>query len=127
MATKVITKLPTIQDLTREELLRLIPMIAAPLQVDPALILLSQADVAADRHRAAVDAWRALITPADQAFARWNECHGRGAPQKVADKAWQAYLAARDALEAARRKVERHWRCWERLTDQRNALTDREG
>lgn len=120
-------KPPTIQDLTREELLRLIPMIAAPLRVDPALILLAQAEVAADRHRAAVDAWRALIAPADQVFARWNDCHSRNAPQKVTDKAWRAYLTARHALEAARRKAERHWRCWERLTDQRNALTDREG
>lgn len=125
--TEPTPKLPTIQDLTREELLRLIPMIAAPLQVDPALILFAQADAAADRHRAAVDAWRALITSADQAFARWEECHSRNAPQKVTNKAWQAYLTASDAQEAARRKTERHWRCWERLTDQRRALTDREG
>jgi hypothetical protein len=116
-------KPPTIQDLSREELLRLIPMIS-PLWVDPALILRAQIEVASDQHRDAAVPMLELSEAAERAFKRWRECTKRDASQKVTDKAWRAWLAARDASETACRRTERLWRRWERLTDQYRTLMD---
>lgn len=123
--TEPASKLPTIQGLSREELLRLIPMICI-LKIRPDQILSAQAEVAFDQYKVAVEVMSPLAEALDQATERWRACQERKAPQKVTGKAWRAWLTANDAYTTAHQRAQRIWRRYERLSDQRRTLTERE-
>lgn len=121
--TKSAAKLPTIQDLTREELLRLIPMIH-PLPVEAARILAAQEEQAWADYGRAADAYHAASLARSAAWDRWHELNIAEKPG--ATKARRAYDAAADAASAAHRRDQRLYNRWLRLSGQCRALTDRE-
>lgn len=106
--TKPAPKLPTIQDLTREELLRLVSLVYPV--VHTATILRAQLDVVAAQQAQAEEALLVATDNSGRAAARWQECLQRRAPQSVTDKARRAYLAANNEYEAARTKADRLFR-----------------
>lgn len=115
--TKPAEKLPTIEDLTRDGLLRLIRIIH-PWPVKPADIL----TVMADQAFLAYEAAKKDQVPAEQRRSEaFDRCYGEKKPRDH-HKAQRAYLDADEAAKRAVQRVEAAWRRWHRLSDQLVAL-----
>lgn len=117
-------KTPTIQDLSRDELLRLIPMVT-PFGISPRAILRVQWDVACEKWRPLSDALVAASEAAAAAARRWQEARKSGVYRDM-ERAHSEYTAASAAVASAAKQEDRALKRCDRLYDQLCAL-DKEG
>lgn len=111
--SKSAPKLPTIQDLTRDGLLRLIRNIH-PWPIKPSAIVTVMADEAWLAYETAKEAQQPAEQRRSEAFDR---LYRKKRPTHD-HKDQRAYLDADEAAKRAAGRVEAAWRRWHRLSDQ---------